>query len=48
MLFRSDSERNRMIEIPREGAGFYVTGGGHFTEKTSDPLDAIRTTKELG
>ena len=43
-----DSERNRMIEIPREGAGFYVTGGGHFTEKTSDPLDAIRITKELG
>jgi 5,5'-dehydrodivanillate O-demethylase len=42
-----DASKNELIHIPREGAGFYVTGGGHFTEKTADPLEAIRIKKEL-
>ncbi len=42
-----DPNKNEIIEIPREGAGFYVTGGGHFTERTADPLEAIRIKKEL-
>jgi 5,5'-dehydrodivanillate O-demethylase len=42
-----DPSKNEIIAIPREGAGFYVTGGGHFTEKTTDPLEAIRIKKEL-
>lgn len=42
-----DASKNRIIRVPREGEGFYVTGGGHFTEKTEDPLAAIRLKKEL-